>query len=140
MRRLLTLPVLTLLLTGALTVALAGPASAAPIAYNTKTQFLTNAPVDSMPTSCVQRRVYLAAATYEWGAFYSGLYRELRQIPLAAGNYTWTNCLDPKNDYYRNTGTLDPDAAGLPTAVINHDIDIASATTWQWGGYLAPPF
>lgn len=135
--RLLVLPAVV----GLLTVGLAGPASAAfPTAYNLKTQYLTDRPVDSMPTSCVTRRISLAAATYGWGAYYDGAIYPLRQIPLASGTYTWKNCLDPKNGYYRNTGTLDPDAAGLPTAVVNHDISILEARTWTWGGYLDPPF
>lgn len=139
--RLLLLPALV----GVLTVGLAGPASAAPIAYDTKTQYLAAHPVDDDPTSCVQRRIYLATATYVWGVYLefagnTGHYFPQRNQYLGAGNYTWKDCLDPKNDDYRLTSSLDPDHAGWPTASWTVPVDISPSGYWEWGSYLDPPF
>ena len=132
--------VLPLVVAGALLIGLAGPASAAPIAYNTKTQFLTARPTDNLATSCVQRRIALAGATYEWGAYTGGAYFPERGIGIRAGNYTWKDCLDPKNGYYQHSSWLDPDAAGLPTASWTDTVTLSASGTIQWGSYLDPPF
>lgn len=134
---------------GALAVALAAllatPAAAAgyPIAYNAKTQYLTASPNDSMPLSCVERRIYLAEGRYDWIEFVE-LYGRSEQairynLYLGAGWYTWKDCLDPATGNYYQTNYLDPDNPNWVTVY-------GSQTWWSgtgdvtWGSYLRPLF
>lgn len=114
--------------------------AAYPTAYLTKRQYLTANPVDSMPTSCVSRRIFLAAGTYEWGDYFDGDRDAIRNIQLGRDNYTWRSCLDPKNGYYRHTDSLDPDNPAWVTAVWNYDYFLYFNGTYTWGSYLDPQF
>ncbi|GAB3158163.1 hypothetical protein GCM10027290_60820 [Micromonospora sonneratiae] len=120
------------------TIALtATPASAADTAYLEKTQYLTSNPTDGMATSCTSKRIELAAGNYTWGNYRPGSFRDQY---LGATTYTWTTCLDPKNGYYLQTTTLDPDQSGWATATISDNLIISPSGTWTWGSYIDPHF
>ncbi|GAB2948001.1 hypothetical protein GCM10027280_40910 [Micromonospora polyrhachis] len=124
-------------LAGALIALAANPASAAETAYLEKTQYLTSNPTDGMATSCTSRRIGLAAGNYTWGNYYPG---SVRDQYLGTTTYTWTTCLDPKNGYYQQTTTLDPDQSGWDTATISDNLIISPSGTWTWGSYIDPHF
>ncbi|MCA2230447.1 hypothetical protein [Nonomuraea aurantiaca] len=130
----------------ALTASTVAPAAAAVnwTAYNLKEQFLTKAPIDSDPTSCVDRRIYLKADHYLWAHVYAGNVNFTRpDIFLGEGWYHWSDCLDPKgsypNGYYWHSSSLDPDnpnwetvtiAGGWPGQVVSG--------IYKWGSCLHP--
>ncbi|WP_329474870.1 hypothetical protein OG555_24460 [Kribbella sp. NBC_01484] len=70
----------------------------------------------------------MADDDYVWaGWFYSHVdgtiaEPELRKIHLGAGDYTWTDCLKPKDGYYIHTSTLDPDNPAWKTASVSQDL------------------
>ncbi|WP_329474880.1 hypothetical protein OG555_24515 [Kribbella sp. NBC_01484] len=59
----------------------------------------------------------------------------MRSIRLGAGDYTWTDCLKPKDGYYIHTSTLDPDNPAWETASVSQSLYFYRAlpegdTTW----------
>ncbi|WP_336214905.1 hypothetical protein [Nonomuraea sp. LPB2021202275-12-8] len=118
-----------------------GVSDAAPVAYNYKTQYLTQNPVDSMGTSCVDRPIQLAAGNYNWAQFLGGAVDIVRpNFYLGAGRYTWTDCLDPKDGYYVQTTWLNPDNPNWPTASASGPWTLYSSGNFTWGSYLDPLF
>ncbi|WP_101790138.1 hypothetical protein [Nonomuraea indica] len=127
-------------------LSLTTPAAAAEAvtAYNYKIQYLVAEPDDSMETSCVQRRIELAAGNYDWAQFFNGGADVMRpNMYLGAGWYTWTDCLDPNGsdayDYFHTT-TLDPDNPSWETATISGPWWLADSKNVGWGSRLAPLF
>ncbi|MGY3520840.1 hypothetical protein ACVMYR_31555 [Micromonospora sp. PTRAS2] len=113
------------------------PAMAADTAYLEQSQYLTSTPTDSLATTCTSKRITLAAGDYTWGNYYPG---SVQDQYLGATTYTWTTCLDPKNGYYRQTTTLDPDHSGWANATISDDFVISPSGNWTWGSYIDPHF
>lgn len=134
---------------GGLALAGTSVASAAATAYNSETLWLEANPSDSMPTSCVQRRIDLAAGTYWWDQFVDdpgdfGTYVHIVRpdIVLGAGWYTWTDCLDPKNGHYIATTRLDPDNPSWAPVTDSFDwtgVPFHDGYT-TWGSRLDPYF
>ncbi|GAA2809840.1 hypothetical protein GCM10020219_097140 [Nonomuraea dietziae] len=126
----------------ALTMSLATPAAANsnPTAYNTKTQYLTNSPIDSMPGSCVQRRVYLASGHYNWALIMNKAVDPRRSnFWVGAGWYSWADCLDPiSGGQYLHTSTLDPDNANWQTVAVSDKWFLGKSGNTSWGSYLDP--
>ncbi|WP_329474873.1 hypothetical protein OG555_24475 [Kribbella sp. NBC_01484] len=90
---------------------------------NYRTQFLNAVPSADMPTSCTSQHVDLPAGEYGTARYWSEPtnnwdYAVFRTIRLAAGGYTWTDCLKPMTGYYIHTSELDPDKPGLQTAAV----------------------
>jgi hypothetical protein len=119
----------------------AAAADAYPPAYNYKTQYLAAYPVDSLPTSCVQRRIELLAGNYQWTQYFNNFMAiERPNMYLGAGWYTWTDCLDPKTDEYFHTTALDPDNPNWETAYISGPWALDEPRTVTWGSSLVPLF
>ncbi|WP_329474869.1 hypothetical protein OG555_24455 [Kribbella sp. NBC_01484] len=116
---------LAMLSTAAILAGTAGQASASTKVYNALSQYLSASPSDGMATACHSKRSSLVDDDYVWaGFFYSKVNGtfvepELRNIHLGAGDYTWTDCLKPKDGYYIHTSTLDPDNPAWKTASVS---------------------
>lgn len=158
----LTIPLTAVLPANAATVSLATPAAVGsvqhharafvatyPPAYDTKKQYLTSAPTQDMPNSCVGRDIGLAAGPYEWdyvvGALdinssASGIYIS------NAGTYSWETCIYTQNGYYQMVSSLtsyQKNNEGDPVEV--HDLFdftlyINSSGEYNWGSVLKPLF
>ncbi|MGJ6968641.1 hypothetical protein ACSDR0_42720 [Streptosporangium sp. G11] len=125
----------------ALTASVSAPAAAdaGTTAYNSKTQYLSQWPLDNWDNSCVERRIYLAAGNYDWEQFWRDSVTPLRtNLYLGAGWYTWTDCLDPRNNYYDHTTSLNPDNPNWETVVGEVVWQINSSGEYTWGSFLEP--
>jgi hypothetical protein len=134
----------------ALVTSLAAPATATaaanPTAYNTRyKQYLTTETNDSLPASCVSRRIYLADGLYNWGQLFGGQSLILRpNMYLGSDWYTWTDCLDPENQLrpfvgrYTHSTTLNPDNPDWETAGLYNRWGVSAPSFFTWGSFLAP--
>lgn len=123
------------------TVLSATPAAANPnpTAYNSKSQYLGAYPVDSWPTACVNRRIYLAAGHYDWALFMANSVVVKRAgFYLGSGWYDWTDCLDPQNERYWHTSTLNPDNPAWETVSVSGGRLVTISGARAWGSYLDP--
>ena len=83
--------------------------------------------------------MYLQTYHYDWGQRMNNS----RQVPrpgmyLETGYYRWKDCLKPKNGYYTQTSTLDPETPGLATATMSGNWDPTVNGDYLWGGFLDP--
>lgn len=112
-----------------------------PTAYLQRGQFLTANPTDSLPVTCQSRRISLAAGNYVWGRTLHFEDVPTRLIRLAAGGYSWQTCLDPRNGFYTQTTTLNPDNPSHPTATTTQSWTLLLPSgDWFWGSFLDPQF
>ncbi|MDT0265702.1 hypothetical protein RM844_05285 [Streptomyces sp. DSM 44915] len=138
-----TLVTLTCLL-GAAALGAPGTAAAAPAAadaetaYNTKTQELTHQPTPTMPESCVERTITLAAGTYDWGQTLADGHRP--DFQLGAGEYRWQDCLYPDGDFYTQQTTLDPANPDWDAVDLTETVTLTETREYTWGSYLDPQF
>ena len=118
-----------------------GEAQAAKTAYNTKTQWLSGRPNNSMPRSCVERPITLASGRYDFLQIVGNLHTPIRwDVHLGAGTYTWKDCLEPNDGYYTHTTLLIPNNPDWPLLhAINNVYSISTGDT-TWGSYLDPRF
>lgn len=112
-------------------------ASAGTVNYrNERTQ-----PIAAYPStnalSCQQQHLYITGKAYSW--VLSGLAsgQGTRNMVLASGWYTWTDCLQYDSPgWYLQTSTLDPDNPAYATAG-TYLYDVSSGGSYYWGSYLA---
>lgn len=115
----------------------ATPASASSIYVNERFQYIAALPSTGAYT-CQQQHLHMDAGNYDW--ILSGLQfgPADRYMKLAAGYYTWTDCLryyEP--GIYEQYSVLDPDNNAYATARFS-TYDYSTGTTYYWGGRFDP--
>ncbi|MFI0349981.1 hypothetical protein [Actinomadura sp. 9N407] len=121
----------------------ATPAAAAayPTAYNTKTQYLTSAPEDHMPMSCVERRLFLAEGSYDWHQHLQDYAKLIRSgFQLGEGWYNLKDCFDPGTGIYYHTTWLTPENPSWEQVHTNRKIWLTKGGNITWGSSLTPLF
>ena len=114
-------------------------ASAAPIAYNTKTMWMLGTATPYVDPSCVYREIHLAAGNYGWAQTQGGQISAHRTIWLTAGEYSMHDCLNGADGYYKHFTYLIP-PGNNPTVYYATSWDPETDGTYTWGSYLNPYF
>ena len=135
----LTLVSIASLVPGTASAAVAGQ----PTAYNEKSQALTDKPVEGMPVSCQTRyNTELWEGLYDWGHFRTGNGATIKRanLFLGTGQYTWEDCLRPRNGYYTHTTRLIPENPDWVAIQITSEFTVPNYSFRSWGSFLDPKF
>jgi hypothetical protein len=110
--------------------------------FNERYQTIAHNPT-AYANSCVTRPVDIPDwYTYHWYLVWENRLTAERNVRLAPGGYTWTDCIYYDEPYtYYHISKLDPDNSSYATAQLD-ELDYEphdnGSTTAYWGSTLAP--
>ncbi|GGM44032.1 hypothetical protein GCM10007977_052050 [Dactylosporangium sucinum] len=138
------------MLVTALTAVTVAPVAAhayLPPAKHLTTQYLIAHPTSGNQQTCTSIGIDLAAGTYTVDGYFE--HKQLTESPeiiytldLAAGRYTWEDCLVPRDLYYDHRFTLTRNANPSAPVIRTNSLYgvIWEDGIWVWGSVLTPLF